>query len=226
LEGNPAHEDLLEACQLLNPAFLLNVVLTPRGEVARAVAGHYDLAHREGCKFVDQMYRMPIPAPYDVVIASAGGYPLDIDLRQAHKGLENAARALRPGGALLYFADCPEGAGRETIERWVRRYASSAEMAEALRRKFVFGGHKAYWLARLAERARIFLVSSLPDSLVRACRFVPVSDPEATLAAILAESSQAPRVALIPYASYTLPTLQGEELLSPARSRAEVDIRT
>ncbi len=50
LDGNPAHEDLLEACRMADPDFLVNVVLSPEGKLIRVVAGHYDLAHREGCR--------------------------------------------------------------------------------------------------------------------------------------------------------------------------------
>lgn len=144
LDGNPAHEDLLEACRLFNPGFLLNVVLSPAGELVRVVAGHFDLAHRAGCATVDEMFRVCINQPYDLVIASAGGLPFDIDLRQAHKGMENAARALGPKGTLVYFAECGDGAGARAFEEWVQRFSSSAEMAEALRSNFVLGGHKAY----------------------------------------------------------------------------------
>ena len=54
LDGNPAHEDLWQACHMAAPDFLLNVVLSPQGELLYVAAGHWDLAHREGCKIVDQ----------------------------------------------------------------------------------------------------------------------------------------------------------------------------
>jgi len=111
LDGNPAHEDLLEGCRMGDPDFIVNVVLTPNGKLIRVVAGHYDLAHREGCRTVDRMLGVDVEAPYDLIVASAGGFPLDIDLRQAHKGLENACQALRPGGSILFYAECPCGAG-------------------------------------------------------------------------------------------------------------------
>ena len=102
LDGNPAHEDLLEACRMADPDFLVNVVLTPDGRLARVVAGHFEKAHREGCRVVDDVLSAEVGEPYDVLIASAGGYPLDIDLRQAHKGLENACRALKPASDSLF----------------------------------------------------------------------------------------------------------------------------
>lgn len=215
LEGNPAHEDLLEACGFLNPDFLLNVILNPAGELVSVVAGHYDLAHRCGCAVVDQMYRVPIGHQYDLVLASAGGFPFDIDLRQAHKGMENASRALAPGGAMVYFAECGDGSGSRKFEEWVERYATSAEMEAELGRNFVVGGHKAFWLARLGERWRIGLVSSLPDSFVRQCHLHPVSDAAATIQDEIARLRDDARVAYIPHAGFVLPAPATEAAEAP-----------
>src|SRR5271157_1197525 len=63
LDGNPAHEDLLEGCRMVDPDFIVNVVLSPDGSLMRVVAGHYDLAHREGCRTVDRMLRAEIEEP-------------------------------------------------------------------------------------------------------------------------------------------------------------------
>ena len=210
LDGNPAHEDLLEACRMVAPDFLVNVVLSPEGKLIRVVAGHYELAHREGCHTVDQMLRVEIDAPYDLIVASAGGFPLDIDLRQAHKGLENACQALRPGGAILFYAECPHGAGIRSFEEYVHRYGDDFEMRAALEREFVVGGHKAYWVARLGRLFRVYLVSGLDPEFVRRCHFTPVSPDghEAALADLLREMGPAARVAVVPYLGFTLPAVE------------------
>ena len=207
LDGNPAHEDLLEACRMAEPDFLVNVVLSPEGRVIRVVAGHFDLAHREGCREIDRVLAVEIDRHYDLVIASAGGFPLDIDLRQAHKGLENACRALRPGGSILFYAECPKGAGIQTFEDYVRRYRDDFEMRAALERDFNVGGHKAYWVARLGRLYDIHLVSALPPDFVRCCHFQPVdaAEHQVALADLLAKAGPGARVAVIPHAGFTLP---------------------
>jgi nickel-dependent lactate racemase len=212
LEGNPAHEDLLEACEFVNPDFLLNVVLSPSGGWVRVVAGHYKLAHRAGCETVDQMYRIPIDEPYDLVLASAGGFPLDIDLRQAHKGMENAARALRPGGTLVYFAECREGTGSAAMEELLEKFSTAEQMERELRSGFVVGAHKAFWLVRLGERARILLVSKLPDALVEKCHLHPTAEPEDAVSQELRRLGAGARVAYIPHAGITLPAPAGERV--------------
>jgi len=134
-----------------------------------------------------------IQAPYYLVVASAGGFPLDIDLRQAHKGLENACQALRPGGTILFYAECPNGAGIRSFEDYVRLYRDDHEIQEALAREFVVGGHKAYWVARLGRLYEVRLVSGLDPDFVRRCHFVPVPPEEhqAVLQDLLREATRA-----------------------------------
>ena len=181
LDGNPAHEDLLEACRMADPDFMVNVVLDPEGRLLRVVAGHFDLAHREGCRAVDAALSAAVDERYDLIIASAGGYPLDLDLRQAHKGLENACAALKHGGSILFYAECPNGAGHQRFEDFVRDYDDEYAMQRALERKFEVGGHKAYWIARLARLYDVSLVSTLDAEFVARCHFrhVPVDSHQA-----------------------------------------------
>jgi nickel-dependent lactate racemase len=217
LDGNPAHEDLLEGCRMADPDFIVNVVLSPEGKLIRVVAGHFDLAHREGCAAVDGLLRVEVDAPYDLIVASAGGFPLDIDLRQAHKGLENACQALRPGGSILFYAECPSGAGIQSFEDYVHRYRDDFEMREALSREFVVGGHKAYWVARLGRLYNVHLVSGLDPDFVRRCHFTPVSPAghDVALRTLLHQAGPQARVAAIPYSGFTLPAVQiAQEVLS------------
>jgi lactate racemase len=207
LEGNPAHEDLLEACRFLAPDFILNVVLSPEGGLLGVFAGHYDEAHRAACRQVDQIYGVPVLCEYDLVIAGAGGFPLDIDLRQAHKGMESAARAVRDGGCLLYFAECAEGYGSAAFQEWAGRFQAAAELREALQRNFIIGAHKAYWLARLSERIQVVLVSALDSDIVRRCYLQPSTSPEELIAGLEAKKGRGMRVAYLPSASFTLPLL-------------------
>ena len=151
---------------------------------------------------MDEALCAPIDELYDVVVASAGGYPLDVDLRQAHKPLENACRALKPGGTVLFFAECPDGAGHSRFADYVRTYADDFEMEKALREKFEVGGHKAYWVARLGRLYDVRLVSGLDEEFVRRCHFKAADAGEFQV-------PPGARVALLPHAGHTLPVLVG-----------------
>jgi nickel-dependent lactate racemase len=210
LDGNPSHEDLLEACRLVAPDFLVNVVLTPDGKLARVVAGHFEQAHREGCKTVDELLCAPVDEPYDLLIASAGGFPLDIDLRQAHKGLENACRALRAEGTILFYAECANGSGHPLFDDYVMRFANDVEMKQELLERFEVGGHKAYWVARLGRLFDIHLVSELPEAFVTRCHLHPVPFDRHTerLRKLLQQAGPEARIGVIPHAGHTLPRLE------------------
>jgi lactate racemase len=206
LDGNPAHEDLLEACRLADPDFIVNVVLSPQGKLLKVVAGHFDQAHREGCRAVDAALSASIDEPYDLIIASAGGYPLDIDLRQAHKGLENACAALRPGGSILFYAECPNGAGHQRFADYVNQYDDEFAMQRALDQHFEVGGHKAFWIARLGRQFDVNLVSVLDPHFVSRCHFQHVS-PGTHEQRSRELVAGAKRIGILPHSGHTLPRL-------------------
>ena len=141
-----------------------------------------------------------------MLIASAGGSPLDIDIRQAHKGLENACRALAPGGSILFYAQCPNGSGHPRVEHFAQTYNGYRDMEQALRRTFEVGGHKAYWLARLGAEYDVHLVSDLDDAFVRRFGFTPVHPPrhQEHLNGMLQARAPA-SVGVMPHAGHTLP---------------------
>lgn len=209
LDGNPAHEDMVEACRLVGPDFMVNWILGPGGKLLYVIAGDVELAHRDGCRAADHLLRTPIAAPFDLVVASAGGAPYDIDLRQAHKGMENACSALRPGGTLLYYAECGDGLGSAMLEQYLLAYGGAEEMERALRANFVVGGHKALWLARLAQRYDIHLITDLDPRLVERCGFHTVRPTEHIEYSRELLRRKAPgRIALMPYAGMTAPFVQ------------------
>ncbi len=212
LEGNPAHEDMLEGCRMVQPDFMVNLVLGPGGKVLHVVAGDVEQAHLAGCRAADRLLRTPVGRPYDVVIASAGGAPLDIDLRQAHKGMDNACAALVPGGSLYYYAECGDGLGSPKLGQYLNAYAGEAEMERALTENFVIGGHKALWLARMGNRYDVHLVTALDPRIVERCGFHAVrpEEHEARLLELLRRKPGA-RVAAMPHAGYTVPALSFKE---------------
>lgn len=108
LEGNPIHQDMKEAAALLNPDFLVNTVFTPDGEISEIVAGHWYEAWEQGCKDLLAMGGVHIKQLADVVIASAGGYPKDLNLYQATKCHMNAQFAVKKGGIMIFTLDCPD----------------------------------------------------------------------------------------------------------------------
>jgi len=205
LEGNPVRTDLEEGATMLGVDFVLNVVVDPHHRIVAAAAGDVTTAHRQACEEVSRRGKAAIPAHADIVLASAGGFPKDLNLYQAQKGLDNAAHAVKEGGIIILVAECAEGFGNRTFESWLEEAHSPEEVLARIETEFVLGGHKAAAVATVLRQAQVFLVSALPPGITRACGLVPFADPETALAAALAaKGSQASLIAL-PQAASVLP---------------------
>ena len=172
LEGNPVHEAMLEACGMRPPDFILNTVLTPDKRILAVFAGDWRSAHAEGCRFYAQAFSRPIAEKSDLVVVSCGGFPKDINLIQAHKSMEYASRALKPGGVMVLLAECRDGYGNATFFNWFA-YPDCAELESALRRRYEINGQTAWSLKEKAERFRIVLVSQLPAQEVTTMGMMP-----------------------------------------------------
>ena len=107
--GNPIWEGIREATLMTSPLFLLNVALNREKQITGVFAGDMDQAHERGCAFVKQHAMSPVKAPYDIVISSNSGSPLDLNLYQAVKGMSAAAQIVKKGGAIILAADCWDG---------------------------------------------------------------------------------------------------------------------
>ena len=174
---SPIRKDIEEAGSMLGVDFILNVVLNSKKEIVKAVAGDPTKAHRVGVEVVDQMYKVPVQ-PSEVVITSAGGFPKDSSLYQAHKALENAANAVKDGGTLILVAECKEGFANAEFERWIREADIPPALLERLSCDFKIGGHKAACIARFLERGEIVLVSGMDEADVKQAFLTPAKSVE------------------------------------------------
>ena len=85
LEGNPVYYDQVEGAEMCRPSFLVNVVMDEEKCFLKVFAGDYIEAHKEACKMVDKVYGAAVKQEADLVIASCGGFPKDINVYQLQK---------------------------------------------------------------------------------------------------------------------------------------------
>jgi nickel-dependent lactate racemase len=207
LQGNPVYEDQIEATEMLRPSFLLNCVLNEKKEFLKIFAGDYIQAHLQGCKFVASIYGTKIPLAADLVIASCGGYPKDINVYQLQKTMDHAWLAVRKGGMAIILGECVEGVGSEQYLQWMKEYQTPERIEERIKSDFVVGGHKAYAVTRLMKKAQFILISSLDPALARTLLFTPAQDMTEALHIALAGLGANPRILLMPQGSLTVPIL-------------------
>jgi len=163
LDENPVHEDMTEAAKLAKVDFILNVVTNSKNEVVKAFAGDLEQAFLEGTKLVDEMYKVPIEQRANIVVVSAGGYPYDINFYQATKGIHNSLEAVKRKGVIVLVAECPEGHGNEVFSKWMEKFTDLKRIEREISKRFVLGGHKAYYLTKALQKVSIILVSVMPD---------------------------------------------------------------
>lgn len=172
LDGNAVHLECERVAALIEPRFSISSVVDDRGRAVRIYAGDWRAAHRQGCTEYLENHSAMIAAPRDLVIASCGGSPYDINLIQAHKTLDMAAHACTEGGTIVLLAECPDGLGQPDFLKWFEE-KNPAALETRLRNAYEVNGQTAWTLLTKAERFRIHLVSELPDDDVRRMRMSP-----------------------------------------------------
>jgi nickel-dependent lactate racemase len=219
LKGNPVHEDMVEAAKLAKVDFILNVVINSKREIVKAFAGDLEQAFYEGVKVVDEMYRVSVDSKADIVVVSPGGYPADVNLFQAYKGVDNALQVVKRGGVVVLVAECPEGHGNQVFYDWMIKFSDVKAVEREIKRNFVLGGHKAYYLLKALQNHTIILVSSMPDyyatNIFKLKTARAVNDALDEAFKIAGKNA---KVWAMPYGNFTLPEIKASEGQMPPRS--------
>ena len=207
LDGNPVHQAMLDACAMVQPAFILNTVLSLDKRIIAAFSGHWQEAHEEGCRYYRELFSFPLDRKADMVIVSCGGFPKDINLIQAHKSMEYASQALKPEGVMILLAECRDGFGNPTFFNWFR-HRKLDEFEASLREQYEINGQTAYSMLMKAQRFRIILVSRFPEQQVESMGMLPAQSLDQAIA--IAETMLPPdwRAMVIPEGGSVLPVVK------------------
>lgn len=208
-DDNPVRQDIEEMGRLIEIHFALNAILNENKELVSALAGEPRAVMQQGMPRVRELYQINVSRPFDLVIASPGGHPKDINLYQAQKGLAHAALITKRGGAIVLAAACPEGTGSDKYEEWMADKTSWQEVFDRFRQEgFRVGPHKAFQIARDASQRRVLLLSEMPGGLVRKLLLEPVDSLETALSLVLPELAPQARIGIMPMANATIPALR------------------
>jgi len=195
LDANPLAEDLAEIDHMLPPYLSIHGLLDSQGEVAAYRFGTSYDDFLTVCREHDTLYRAASRKQYDLVLASAGGYPKDINMIQAHKAIDNAAAFVRDGGTLIVLAECADGIGSSTFLPFFEM-GDWAIAFDHLAADYSGNGGTALAMMAKTGRIRIALVTALDEHLCRKIGTTKISIEEASRRAI-----DAGEVAVIPNAS-------------------------
>lgn len=209
-EGNPLWEELRDIALRAGPSFLLNVTLNEQRQITGVFAGDLFKAHKEGCEFVRKSAMQKVKSPFEVVVTTNSGYPLDLNLYQGVKGMSAGARIIQEGGLLILACECREGVpAGSPLDNLLRSAGSPEEILAMLATPgFV---RPEQWQAQIQaivqRKARVLVYSKLPDEVVRACHLTPCHDISAAVREELERRGPQARVAVLPQGPLTVPYL-------------------
>jgi nickel-dependent lactate racemase len=209
-EGNPIWEEMRDIALRAGPSFLFNVSLNDRRQITGVFAGDLLAAHKVGCEFVRKSAMQKFDAPFDIVVTTNSGYPLDLNLYQAVKGMNAGARVIKPGGTLIIACECCEGvpAGSSFYEL-LRSARNPAEILSLL-------GSPGFqrpeqWQAQIQAiiqgKAKVLLYSSLSDDVVCSAHLTPCHDIADAVDNLIRQNGNGARIAVLPQGPLTIPYL-------------------
>lgn len=178
LNGNAVHEAFVEVVEKRPPSFAINSIVNEKGEAVELFCGDWQTSHRSACDAYSLANTIEITEKRDLVIASCGGSPHDINLIQAHKTLDAAARACRVGGTIILLAKCFDGLGRSDFLSWFET-ENSETLADKLADKYQVNGQTAWSLLQKAERFDVRIVTDLDAASCEKMRMEKASVEEA-----------------------------------------------
>lgn len=168
LEGNPVHEDMEDAIKYIEhkDIFSIQVVLDREHRIFAASAGDLTDSFREAVKAAHEVFCVKIPEKTDIVVTVAP-YPMDIDLYQSQKALDNGKLALKEHGILILVSKCRSGIGHDTFLKLMAAAASPQEAIEVIKKEYKIGYHKAAKLAEIAVWAEMWGITDLDPKILQ-----------------------------------------------------------
>ena len=214
LNGNPIHEDMIEASRMAGLDYILNVIVDRCGRVARAFAGDPIEAHRCGVSFLDDRVKVEVASKADIVITSNGGYPLDRDLYQAVKGMSTAEAIVKNGGTIIILSECIDGIGRghETFYELIAEAKSPDDALERIKREEPIKDQwQAQVLARILKTANVIVVTrNIKHSIIEDMHMTPASSIDEAVKMALRNAGSNGKIIAVPDGPYVIPYIRRE----------------
>jgi nickel-dependent lactate racemase len=210
-EGNPIWEEMREVALQTKPSFLLNVTLNPLNEITAVFAGDMLAAHAQGCEFVRQNAMIAVDGPYDIVITTNSGYPLDQNLYQSVKGMSAASQIVRKGGAIIIAAACEDGLPDHGCYAQLLVEAGSPGGIMNLISQPGYNVQDQWQVqiqAQIQTQADVYVYSDgLSDEQIRDALFIPCRQVETTLEDLQASLDYPARICALPEGPQLIPYL-------------------
>lgn len=210
--GNPIWEEVTQVAKAAGATFLVNVTLNRDKQITAVFAGDLEAAHAAGTAYAHEAAMAPVEQLFDIVVTSNSGYPLDLNLYQAVKGMSAAAQVVKPGGVIVTAAECWDGIPEHGLFAQLLREAGSP--AELLERICAPGFAKqdqwqAQVLAQILGKAEVYVYNSyLSEEQLSSAFLKPVQSISALLEELMARYGPGARLCVLPEGPVTIPYLR------------------
>lgn len=207
-ETNSMRMDVEEIGQRIGVHYALNSVLNSDKEIVRTFSGDPETVMLAGIPVSKTVCAVDIHEKFDIVIASVGGYPKDINLYQSQKALSNACLITKNGGTVILVAECIDGIGSDSFRSFITGKSDSSEIINYFTHEnFQVGPHKAYQFARQLQQVNVILISSLSDDVVKQCLLIPAKDLTQAVELAIRGKEQEISIGIMPHATNTIPNI-------------------
>ncbi|WP_148228966.1 nickel-dependent lactate racemase [Parasphaerochaeta coccoides] len=209
LEGNPVHEDMMDALRHISaPVFSIMSVLDKEQGIAAVTAGDITDSFHAAVDVAKKVFCVKIPRKADIVI-SVAKFPMDINLYQSQKAIDNGAHAVKDGGILILVSACREGIGGKTFADLLARSSSPEDALERISREYKLGYHKAAKMAAIMQRMTVFAVTNLDAGLQESLFLTPVGTVQEAITKAIGvmhdKGIDTPQVIVFPDGCVTIP---------------------
>ena len=213
LEGNPVHEDMVDAMNVLKNirVFSIQTVLTSDHKLYAVTAGDLHKSFDAAINYSNKIFCVPLRKKGNIVITAAP-YPMDIDLYQSQKALDNGKLALEDNGIIILISKCRTGIGEDAFLDLLGKADSCHKVLEILGDEYKLGYHKAAKMAQIGIKNEIWAVTDLDDKIVRKALMKPFMNIKIALDEAIKKiknRGDKPRIIVMPYGSLTVPLTKG-----------------
>ncbi|GAH73538.1 unnamed protein product, partial [marine sediment metagenome] len=154
---------------------------------------------------------IPVDRPFDIVVSTAGGFPLDISMYQSVKGIAVAGNIVKEGGDIILLSECIEGLPVYGEYGDIMRLAHSPEKLLTMLNEpgfFMQDQWDAQIQAQLCIHATLHIYSEgLNDQEILQVFGIPCHSIEDTLEELLIKHGPEARIGVLPVGPLTIPYL-------------------
>ena len=210
-DGNPLWEEIMEAAEFVPGIFLLNITLNKDKKITNVFAGDLRSAHKAGCQYAKESAMVEVSEPYDIVITSNSGFPLDLNIYQTVKGMSAAAQIVKNEGKIIMVAECWDGIpSNSDYERILDSVDNVEDLMDFIikKEKLLKDTWQIYFQALIQQRADVYLYSDKMDAANISKTFLkPTGDIQILVDNLVQKIGSDAKICILPEGPQTIPYL-------------------